>query len=101
MSQKKSCVLLFLLLGTGVFNVLDYFLTNSVIGLGHRELNPLIDTTIGTIYFPLIKLTVVPLLLAFLWLVRDKFGKPMMVGVWVMFLTYLSLMVYFKVVFFS
>jgi L-cystine uptake protein TcyP (sodium:dicarboxylate symporter family) len=97
--KDKSRLLAFLLLGVGVFNAMDFFLTTYVINQGHKELNPIIDAIIGTGYFPLLKLVLVPVLLLILWSCRGYMGKRLLPYAWLLFTAYASLMLYFRVKF--
>ena len=100
MLKGRHPFLKFFLIGIGIFNVADYFLTLEVISQGHEEANPIIDAILPTIYFPIVKLVVVPLLLLFLWNLRQHFNRRCMLYVWTGFMVYFSLMIYFKVMFF-
>lgn len=53
-------------------NIVDYFFTLEAIGAGGSELNSIMDLTIGTVWFPIIKLGLVPL--ALLSISRIKFN---------------------------
>ncbi len=70
--NKQQCKgLLWLLILIGLFNVLDFFFTTDLVVNGtHQEGNPLLRGVMGTAYFPLVKLALIPLSLAFLWGVR-------------------------------
>ena len=99
--QEKHLLVGLLLLGIGLFNILDYFLTvEIVIVQGHQEANPLIEAILHTIYFPLVKLLIIPCLLLFIWIVRHHITSRNLTCIWAAFIVYFSLMVYFKVVFF-
>ncbi len=86
-----------LLFAVAIFNVLDYLLTEIFLLLGYRELNPVIDLFEGTLYFPLLKLVIIPLSLYFVWWLRHGVGKRILYYTWFTFGAYLSLMVYFVV----
>ena len=88
-----------LLLGTGVFNINDYFLTTYVLNNGHDELNPIINAIVGTPLFPVLKLVVVPGALLLLWLLRFNIGKRILLYAWLLFSAYSLLMLYFRIVF--
>ena len=92
-------VLLVLLVGICIFNFVDYYLTNILLGLGYRELNPVMNVLVGTKYFPIYKLLIIPSLLTVLWVYRITIIKRFMFGVWITFLAYLSLMLYFRILF--
>ncbi|EEG78442.1 DUF5658 family protein [Dethiobacter alkaliphilus] len=91
----RDRLLWLLLLGVGVFNVADYFLTLYALSRGMREGNPVMDMIVDTVYFPKVKLVLVPLLLLLLWLNRQRVGKRLYVYVWIIFIAYFLLMVYY------
>lgn len=70
--SKYQCRgLLWLLIIIGLLNVLDFFFTLDLVVHGiHQEGNPLLRGMIGTPYFALVKLVLIPFSLAFLWRVR-------------------------------
>ena len=86
-----------LLVGIGIFNKIDYFLTTHFVGMGFRELNPLMKPIVETMTFSLLKLAVVPLLLIVLWKIRHKMGSQLVQYLTLPFMGYLGLMVYFRV----
>ena len=98
LSRSDQGILQALLYGVAVFNIADYFFTNLALSMGYRELNPFIDMIVGTVYFPLLKLVVIPLLLYFVWSQRCKVGSRVLLYAWVAFLVYLGLMFYFKII---
>lgn len=51
----------YLLIGIAVFNFADYFLTLRAISLGIQEGNPYMAPLIGTPWFTVVKLLIVPL----------------------------------------
>ncbi len=72
----RSGKLLVLLLLLGLLNVADFWATWDLVVLsGFEEWNPLLRGIVGTPYFALIKLCLIPLGLVFLWLMRDKVMK--------------------------
>lgn len=96
MREKDNGRLLWLLLlGVGVFNVVDFVLTLYALEMGFVEANPVMDLIVDTVYFPKVKLIVVPLLLAYLWLQRHRVGSRLYVYVWFVFLAYMFLMFYY------
>jgi hypothetical protein len=99
--NKKHRLLYLLLLGAGVFNVADYFLTLHALRMGFREGNPLIDLVVDTVFFAKIKLIIVPLLLLSLWFRREKVGPRIYFYVWLVFIAYLLLMGYYKWLFWA
>ncbi len=58
------------LIGIGIFNFADYFLTLRALSLGIPEGNPYMDALIGTPWFAVVKLIVVPAGLYRIWMVR-------------------------------
>ena len=69
LQSNKTKLLVALLLN----NVSDYIFTDIAIRAGAEELNPVIDLTIGTIWFPIVKLGFIPFLL--LWVYFKDFSK--------------------------
>lgn len=61
-----------LLASVALFSVIDYLATVRAIAHGVVELNPVMDPLIGTPWFPLIKLAIIPGALYAVWLVRDR-----------------------------
>lgn len=88
-------LLWWMLIGVGLFNVADYFLTGHALRLGFREGNPVMALVVNTVYFPTVKLIIVPILLFFLWVVRERMGRRLYMYVWVIFAAYALLMVYY------
>lgn len=69
--KHKYKLLAILLFFIAVFSAVDYFATHSLVVYGeHGEGNPLMRALVGTPYFALYKLGVIPLGLLFLWFVR-------------------------------
>lgn len=65
--------LFWLLILTGVFNVIDFFNTRDLVVYGiHSEWNPFMRILVGTPYFAIYKLVLIPLGLAVLWRVRKS-----------------------------
>ena len=96
MKKREDPTLLWLLLlGVGVFNVMDFFLTLYALERGFVEANPVMDLIVDTVYFPKVKLIVVPLLLSYLWLQRKRVGSRIYVYVWLAFVAYMFLMFYY------
>ena len=94
MADKKKLLGL-LLLGTGIFNAADYFVTLYALERGFREGNPVMSAIISTGYFPQLKLVVIPLLLFGVWLSREKVGYRLYYYAWGLFASYTALMLYF------
>ena len=94
---KQSRVLLIILILTGTFNVADHFLTLHLIGLGHKETNPIMNMLLPTSYFSILKLVVIPLLLLLIWILR-KHIKKTIIFVWFLFGAYAALILYFGVI---
>lgn len=69
--QVRYDRLLVVLVLLGLFNLGDFLATYSLVALGpHLEWNPLMRGLVGTPYFFLYKLVLIPLGLVFLWWVR-------------------------------
>jgi len=97
LSLQQAATLRFLLVGVTVFNLLDYLLTLFFLQAGFRELNPIISPLVHTPYFPFLKLVIIPLLLCFIWRVRQSLnGRRIMFYARILFGAYLLLMVYFS-----
>ncbi|KUO50598.1 MAG: hypothetical protein APF76_08090 [Desulfitibacter sp. BRH_c19] len=88
-------LLALLLIGVGISNILDYFLTLYAVEQGFREGNPIMNAILDTSYFPSVKLIIVPLFLYFIWHVRSKIGYKIYYYAWFIFIVYISLMVYY------
>ena len=89
--------LFILLLGIGLFNVVDYFFTVQALFLGATEANPVMDAIVHTPLFPVVKLILVPALLVFFWTVRHKIRTRkniIMLMTWVVFISYFFVTVY-------
>jgi len=97
----RPTLLWLLLLGVGVFNVTDFFLTLYALQKGFIEANPVMDLIVDTIFFPKVKLVVVPLLLFYLWLQRKRVGSRLYIYVWFIFVVYMFLMFYYAWLFWS
>ena len=55
----------------GLFNIVDFFATQDLVVLGeHNEWNPLMRGLVGTPYFTVYKLVLIPVTLLFLWSIR-------------------------------
>ena len=90
-----------MLFSVALFNVADYFLTLHALSMGFREGNPVMALIVDTVYFPKVKLVLVPLLLLFLWSVRERIGRRLYGYVGVIFVAYSLLMVYYGWLFLS
>jgi len=56
-----------------VFNIVDFFATEDLVTFGdHSEWNPLMRGLVGTPYFAIYKLVLIPMGLLFLWSVRSS-----------------------------
>lgn len=98
MAEPSKRLLWLQLIGVCAFNIADYFLTIQAMENGCREANPIVGPMLGTFQFPLAKLIVVPLLLIFIWKMRDRMGTALATFAWVPFMGYFSLMVYYRAV---
>ena len=97
MRHTHERLLWLLLIGTGLFNKADYFLTLDALGRGFYEANPVLAPMIGTYEFPLVKLLLVPLMLYLLWRIRHLIGRRIVAYAFVPFVSYFSLMLYFHI----
>lgn len=89
------------LIGTALFNVCDYFLTLQVLKYGFTEWNPFMKPIVNTIYMPIIKLIIIPSILAAIWFLRYKVGHRLVYYAGSLFFVYLSLMLYFGFIFYK
>jgi hypothetical protein len=93
--EQKSKLLGLLLLGTGIFNAADYFVTLIALERGFSEANPVMSVIVHTVYFVKLKLVVIPLLLVLVWVGRRRVGHRLYYYAWGLFASYGSLMIYF------
>ena len=96
MSMEQSRLLFWHLVGTGSFNIVDYFLTLDFLERGFEEANPIMASMIGTYEFPLVKLLLVPLLLIAIWQNKNRLKLAATKLSWIPFLSYFVLMVYYR-----
>lgn len=96
MKRHKERLLWLLLIGIASFNKADFFLTLDALERGFVEANPIVEPIVNTYVFPLVKLVLVPLILIFLWQHRHRIGDKLLNYVWIPFVSYFSLMVYFR-----
>lgn len=94
-STKRDKILAFFLLGTALFNILDYFLTLYALKHGCTEWNPIMKPIVHTIYLPIIKLLLIPTILAAIWFMRAKAGHRLKYYSGSLFSVYLLLILYF------
>ncbi len=80
---------------TGVFNIIDYYVTLYALEAGFREGNPVVRWIMRAGYLAEVKLVVVPALLGLVWLCRGKIGRRLWYYAWAVFVCYGGLMVYF------
>lgn len=101
--DKQSYGLLLILLTLiFLFNALDYLATKDLVVYGeHGELNPLMDGLLGTPYFSIYKLVLIPLGLIFLWVCRGVLIPKYLKLVWLTCGIYGLLMIYTWTVFYS
>ena len=91
--------LLVILILIGVLNVIDFAVTQSLVVNGsHYELNPLMGRLIGTPFFTVYKLVLIPLGLVFLWFAPRSIVQRMKKLVFFALGVYASLMIYFLIV---
>lgn len=84
----------------GIFNILDYYFTLRALAAGFKELNPLINAVVNTLYFPLIKLVVIPLLLVLIWCLHSRINQERFsFYVRLMFFAYLGVLVYHRLIY--
>ena len=84
----KDRTLKIMLLSVWLFNSIDYVSTKIAIANGVPEGNAAIDAIIGTMWFPIVKLVLVPLGLYLIWIVRGKIRRPVLLAVGVPFVAY-------------
>lgn len=98
MHRDRFSFLALLLILLGIFNVGDYYFTLKAAAIGYQELNPLISPIIGTLYFPMVKLIIIPLLLLIIWLLRFKVHCIRLhIYVLLLFFSYFTLILYHKI----
>lgn len=95
MSITQTKLLFWHLIGTGAFNIADYFLTLDFLDRGFQEANPIMASMIGTYEFPMVKLLLVPLLLLAIWQNKDRIRGVAIRLSWIPFMSYFFLMVYY------
>lgn len=81
----------------GVFNVIDYFFTLQVLQHGFIEANPFMAPVVGTGWFFVIKVVLIPAALYVIWAVRDRVGTVANAAIWVCGGAYAGLMGYFGI----
>jgi hypothetical protein len=102
LKQRRYRRLAWLLVLIGVMNLLDFMATQDLVVVGeHGEWNPLMRPLVGTPYFILHKLALVPLGLLFLWTVRGILVPKYMVLIFLTCGLYLLVVVYTWVVFYA
>ena len=87
----KDRTLKIMLLSVWLFNSIDYVSTKIAIANGVPEGNAAMDAIIGTAWFPIVKLVLVPLGLYFVWMMRGKIRRPVLLAVGVPFVAYFLL----------
>ena len=97
MPKKHERLIWLLLIGIAAFNKVDYMMTLQFLRQGFYEANPFLAPLVGTIFFPALKLIAVPLLLLYLWRMRHQIGRKLVSYLWVPFLSYSTLMIYFRI----
>lgn len=82
----------------GLLNAADYILTFYALKRGHEELNPVMAHIVHTPLFPILKLAIVPLLLAVIWNIRKKVKpKTLEYTTGLLLITYAILILYFGI----
>ena len=98
MQQTKFSFIAVLLITIGIFNVGDYYFTLKATIIGYQEFNPLISLIIGTVYFPVVKLIIIPLLLFVIWLLKSKVNfLRLHIYILMLFISYFALILYHKI----
>jgi hypothetical protein len=94
----KNNKLLKRLAAIGLLNAADYILTFYALKRGHEELNPVMAHIVHTPLFPILKLAIVPLLLAVIWNIRKKVKpKTLEYTTGLLLITYAILILYFGI----
>jgi len=94
----KNNKLLKRLAAIGLLNAADYILTFYALKRGHEELNPVMAHIVHTPLFPILKLAIVPLLLAVIWNIRKKVRpKTLEYTTGLLLITYAILILYFGI----
>jgi hypothetical protein len=94
----KDNKLLKRLAAIGLLNAADYILTFYALKRGHEELNPVMAHIVHTPLFPILKLAIVPLLLAVIWNIRKKVKpKTLEYTTGLLLITYAILILYFGI----
>jgi len=94
----KDNKLLKRLAAIGLLNAADYILTFYALKQGHEELNPVMAHIVHTPLFPILKLAIVPLLLAVIWNIRKKVKpKTLEYTTGLLLITYAILILYFGI----
>ncbi|MFW6027083.1 MAG: DUF5658 family protein [Candidatus Woesearchaeota archaeon] len=102
MKSKNRNIIKFSLIAIFIFNIIDYFATSYLISFhGFKEINYFIDLSLGTIYFPLIKFLLVPLLLFIIWRNKEKILEKIIIRILflVSVFSYTFLMIYYLYIF--
>lgn len=94
----KNNKLLKRLAAIGLLNAADYILTFYALKQGHEELNPVMAHIVHTPLFPILKLAIVPMLLAVIWNIRKKVKpKTLEYTTGLLLITYAILILYFGI----
>jgi len=94
--------LLWLLFLIGLLNVIDFLATQDLVVDGeHLEGNPVMRGLVGTSYFAVYKLVLVPLGLVFLWKVKDVIVPRYMGWISLVGALYSLLIIYMAIVFYA
>lgn len=102
MKSKNKKIIKFSLIVIFIFNIIDYFVTSHLTSLhGYEEMNYIIDLSLGTIYFPLIKFLLVPFLLYIIWRYKERVLENKMIRILflVSVFSYTFLMIYYLYIF--
>ena len=84
----RDKTLKWMLVTLGLFNVIDCISTTVAIANGVAEGNAAMDAIIGTAWFPLVKLILVPLGLYLVWRVRSQTRRSILLAMTVPFVAY-------------
>lgn len=79
-------------------NIADYFLTVAALADGHSEANPVMAPLAGTVFMPVVKFLLMPILLLIMWRIRHRIGRPLVFATWIPVLSYTALMFYYGLV---
>lgn len=88
---RQTRILAIILISLFIMNIADYIFSVRALSWGIKEWNPLINATIGTYLFPILKIGLVSMFLLFIWLCRYRINRLriiIMTGLWFTFVAY-------------